>query len=119
MTDNYIQNGKKYHARGNTIIIEIEEVKNTGSSSIIILPDDRREELYLARRTGFVRAIGNFAWSDKGESYAKVGDKVIFKRYAGTDLNRTLEGALPKDEPLLRTMEDFEIQCVIEDVESK
>lgn len=111
--DTYVQNGVEYAVKGNALLVEIEGVQKTIGSGIIELPEDNIERLMLARMTGFIRAIGKEAWSDKKEPYAALGDKVVFKRYAGNDVNRTTTGSLSRDEPLLRTMEDYEILCVI------
>lgn len=111
----YKLNGRKYKTGGRTVIVELEGVGDTIKDSFLIMDEGVQEKLLVARTSGFVRAISEKAFTDKDSLKVNLGDKVIFKRYGGTDLNRTIHGSVPKDQPLLRLMEDFEILCVIED----
>jgi co-chaperonin GroES (HSP10) len=104
-----------YHMKGTKVLVEVEKIGNTVGSGIIQMDETLQSQLQLAHKRGIVRAIGSKAWFDKGEVIAKVGDKVIFRRYSGDDTNRTVEGNLNPNEPLYRIMEDECIQCAYEE----
>lgn len=84
---------------GDRILVKIvaKEEKTTGG---IFLPDTAKEK----SQVGEVAAVGSGARNDKGERIApevKVGDKVMYSKYAGTELK--LDG----DEFLLLTEKDI------------
>lgn len=82
----------------------VEEVSKGG----IILPADEREKTVITQ--GKVVAIAEGAWSDKPEgSYPKVGDKVVFAKYAGNTITD------PDDGKEYRLMLDEDIRAILED----
>jgi co-chaperonin GroES (HSP10) len=119
VTNSYTQNGIKYTVRGFHVIVEIDGAAPTLGSGIIQMAPDTYERVMQSKKTGILRAVGSLAWSDKGEPFAKVGDRVILKPYAGESLNRKDDGSLPQDEPVLRVMPDLEILGTIERVENE
>ncbi|MFT8364058.1 MAG: co-chaperone GroES [Sporolactobacillus sp.] len=69
---------------GDRIVIEPQE-KEEKTASGIVLPDSAKEK----PQEGHVIAVGAGKVSDKGERIAldvKEGDKVIFSKYAGTEV---------------------------------
>jgi chaperonin GroES len=73
---------KKIKPLGNRIVIEREEAKATKGG--ILLPDSAQEK----PRQGKVVAVGPGKTDDKGRHRAvelKVGDKILFSSYAGTE----------------------------------
>ncbi|EST10911.1 co-chaperone GroES [Sporolactobacillus laevolacticus] len=69
---------------GDRIVIEPQE-KEEKTASGIVLPDSAKEK----PQEGRVIAVGAGKVSDKGERIAldvKEGDKVIFSKYAGTEV---------------------------------
>lgn len=69
---------------GDRIVIEPQEKEETTASGIV-LPDSAKEK----PQEGRVVAVGAGKVSDKGERIAldvKEGEKVIFSKYAGTEV---------------------------------
>lgn len=75
---------------GHRILIEQEDlhehddVYKSAKSSGIIVQLDRNVKAQEGVDVGLVRKIGPTAWKDfGGEPWCKVGDKVVFAKYAG------------------------------------
>ncbi len=109
--------GKRtYYLKGRFLLVEIETVDDhIGESNLLLASDKTSTELQAGHPFGYVRAIGNSCWCDETEPRAEVGDRVSFKRYAGTTINRLKAGNLNTLEPELRTMQDYEISCRVEE----
>ena len=72
------------------ILIEVEEVE-TITQGGIILPDSGRDRERIAQEQGTIVAMGQCACSEVdiwGENPPKVGDKVIFSKYAGATIQK-------------------------------
>ena len=110
----YKQGKYIYKAKGTSVIVEMEEIDNKIGTSGLIMPDNTTEDFQIGHPYGYVRAIGSYAWNDEFEPRAKIGERVTFKRYAGTTITRLKAGNVNKQEPELRIMRDFEISCVVE-----
>lgn len=70
---------------GNRVLLELieEETKTSGG---IVLPDSAKEKPRYAK----VVALGKGTLSENGERLpmeVSVGDKVVFEKYAGTEIN--------------------------------
>ncbi|HHU92679.1 MAG TPA: co-chaperone GroES [Halanaerobiaceae bacterium] len=78
-----------------------EEEKSKGG---LVLPDTAREE---KPQQGEVVAIGNEVTPENGEAPVKVGDKVIFDKYAGNKIT------LNEEEYVILSIDD--VLAVIED----
>tara|TARA_R110000868_G_scaffold17182_1_gene75830 strand:+ start:469 stop:798 length:330 start_codon:yes stop_codon:yes gene_type:complete len=63
-----------------------EEVTEGG----IILTEDTKDKEGAAETRGVVVAIGNRAWTDKGDEKdrCEVGDTVMIAKYSGTPINK-------------------------------
>lgn len=69
---------------GFSVVVKPDEVEEVSAGGIILNPNDR-EKLVIVE--GTVLAIAEGAWSDKPEgSYPKEGDKVVFAKYAGSEI---------------------------------
>jgi len=80
----------------------VEEVSKGG----IILNTDQRDEAVIIK--GTLIAKGKGAWSDKPEdSYPDVGDKVIYAKYAGTEIKD------PDDGEKYRLIIDEDIKAIV------
>lgn len=69
---------------GNRVLLEVEEEETTTASGIV-LPDSAKDKQQFAK----VVAVGEGKLLDSGERLpleVRVGDKVIFEQYAGTEL---------------------------------
>ncbi len=96
---------------GDRILVKrLKEEQKTKSG--IIIPDTAKEK----PRLGEVIAVGDGKLLDNGQVVplkVKVGDKVLFGKYAGTEIDNSLiEGAGDEDEYLI--MNEDEILAVVE-----
>jgi co-chaperonin GroES (HSP10) len=118
-TSEYVQNGVKYKPGGYYLLVEIEAVHC--KKSLIVRPDeDEIKEKYLkSRRYGIVRAMGSMCYNDESSPRCTVGDRIGFNTYTGIDANRSIEGEVPENEPLLRYMLDKEVLGTVEIIREK
>lgn len=65
------------------ILIKVEEVEDKSSGGIY-LPDNTRDREQTAHDRGTLIAISEMSFDGWTGTIPKVGDKVIFKKYAGT-----------------------------------
>lgn len=75
----------KIQPLGDRIVIKVVEVKEEKTKSGLYVPDTAKEK----PQEGEVLAVGPGARNDKGERIPidiNVGDKVIFSKYAGTEV---------------------------------
>lgn len=76
-------------AVGWTVLVKPAEVEKTSASGIILNAPTEEDRIQLAQIFGEVVAIGPIAWADERDTLGQfhrrceVGDKVIFRRYAG------------------------------------
>ena len=69
---------------GYYVMVKPDPVEEVSKGGIILNPDDR-EKVVITK--GNVVSIAEGAWTDKPEgSYPKVGDRVIFAKYAGNEI---------------------------------
>jgi len=88
---------------GGRILIKPDPVETKTKSGIVLAIDEKREG--AASVTGVVIAIGELAWKEfvdgkwkqVYEPYAKVGDRVQYRRYTGV----IVEGDTPEETYLL------------------
>lgn len=69
---------------GNRVLLELVEEETTTSGGIV-LPDSAKEKPHYAK----VVAVGEGKMLDNGERLpleVSVGDKVVFEKYAGTEI---------------------------------
>ncbi|SHG38676.1 chaperonin GroES [Thermosyntropha lipolytica DSM 11003] len=75
----------KIQPLGDRLVIKVAEVKEEKTKSGLYVPDTAKEK----PQEGEVLAVGPGARNDKGERIPmdiNVGDKVIFSKYAGTEV---------------------------------
>lgn len=93
---------------GNRILIKPDPVETKTKSGIVLAIDEKREG--AASVTGVVLATGELAWKEfvdgkwkqVYEPYAKVGDRVQYRRYTGV----IVEGETPEETYLLMNDSD-------------
>ena len=73
--------------QGHYILILPEEVEKKTASGIILV-DETIENKQRDTTQGTLVAVGHIGWSEfgDGQPWAKVGDKVIYGKYAGRDM---------------------------------
>lgn len=72
------------------ILLKVDEVEEVTSGGII-LPDTGRDREQIAQEAGEIIAMGDCACSERdiwGDNPPKVGDRVIFSKYAGATIKR-------------------------------
>lgn len=90
----------KIQPLGDRVVVKVVEVSEEKTKSGLYVPDTAKEKPQEAE----VLAVGPGALNDKGERIAMqvaVGDKVIFSKYAGTEVK--IDG----DEYLIMTERDI------------
>jgi chaperonin GroES len=68
---------------GNRILLLPIEVQQKSASGIIIATEETSAREQMANTTGIVVAMGDQCFADEPAPWCKVGDKVIFAKYAG------------------------------------
>ncbi len=111
----------KFNPAGHRVVVKLakleeqhegfipESLKNAGFK--IKAAVDEEELVKVACDQGFIVAIGPNAWKHPdlgGEPWAKIGDEVVFGRYAGKIFRN------PDDEEDYMVLNDEDIQMVIE-----
>lgn len=92
---------------GHIVLVKPLEVEERTASGIVISTrtQTRREE--MGQTEAVVIALGNTAYSDQAEPWCKVGDRVVFARYAGTE-RKGSDGAT------YRLINDLDVKGVLE-----
>jgi len=65
------------------VLIKPQEVKEVSQGGIILTTEKSKEREQMGNTTGIVIAMGDQCYADELTSWCKVGDKVIFAKYAG------------------------------------
>jgi chaperonin GroES len=65
------------------VLIKPQEVKEVSQGGIILTTEKSKEREQMANTTGIVIAMGDQCYADEPTPWCKVGDKVIFAKYAG------------------------------------
>lgn len=91
---------------GHRVLIKPEIVEEKTSGGIILAQTTKDREQQATMR-GVVVEVGENAWKafDDGRPWAKVGDKVVFRKYAGEKV--------PEGDNEYRVVNDEDILCVI------
>ncbi len=98
----------KFDPRGHRLLIKsviLEQVSKGGIVMETGIKDTEDSEI------AEILAIGSQAWKDVGDGtpWAKVGDKIVIKRYAGMKM--------PKSTEIQRVINDEDLVAVVEDYE--
>ena len=98
------------YPKGDRILLKPEEVETVTQGGIII-PDTQIEKYANAQVFGVLVDVGPDAWSDYSEPFAKIGDRVMFAKYGGLQVDG-------KDGCKYRISNDTDITAVVDaDVE--
>jgi len=65
------------------VLIKPQEVKKVSKGGIILSTESNSDREQMANTTGVVIAMGDQCYADEPTPWCKVGDKVIFAKYAG------------------------------------
>lgn len=91
---------------GETILVLPDEIETTTASGIVKVTEANLEREQLAQVDGVVIAVSDLAWRDEPGPRAKVGDRVIFAKYAGM----VRKG---KDGKTYRMINDTDVKAVL------
>jgi chaperonin GroES len=68
---------------GNRILIKPQEIAKVSKGGILLTTETTAAREQMGNTTGIVVAMGNHCYLEDSSSWCKVGDKVIFAKYAG------------------------------------
>jgi len=71
------------HPKGHRVLIKPDSVEEVSESGIVLSVGQTAERERLAQLKGTVIEVGNTAWHDQPEPWAKTGDRIIFGKYSG------------------------------------
>lgn len=97
---------KKHRALNTNVIVRDCHQNDDRKVGVIIV-----QQYDMSRAEGFIEDIGSNAFEDFGECKPKVGDRVVFARYAGKELGAGDDG------DTRRVMRDLDILCLVEKTE--
>jgi len=92
---------------GHIILVLPFEVEEVSSGGIVVVRGDEVKREQMGQTEAEVVAIGNTAYSDQPAPWCKVGDRVVFARYAGTERKG-------KDGKTYRLINDLDVKAVLE-----
>ena len=102
-----IVNKSGINPKGHTVLVLPKKVEEKTASGIIISTANETDRLQMAEMYGVVVAVSDLAWSDQLKPFAKVGDHVIFAKYAG----HMFEG---NDGVTYRLVSDLDIKATLD-----
>jgi len=65
------------------VLVKPKEVMEKSSGGIILATEKTKEREQMSNTTGIVISMGDQCYADEPSPWCKVGDKVIFAKYAG------------------------------------
>jgi len=109
-TDNDVPTPKKIpQPVGYRILIRPRGVTEKTKGGIILTDSSKDGQSYL-NSVGQVLATGNECYSDRKKPWCKVGDWVIFGRYAGARISvQNVKMVLLNDDEIIATLENPEV----------
>lgn len=72
---------------GWTLLVRCDPIEKTAGGGVIELPLDTVMRRELAQTRATVLTIGEHAWSDEEAPRCAVGDRILFRQYAGEMLD--------------------------------
>jgi len=92
------------------VLIKPDKIEDRSAGGIY-LPDSAREREEYATDRGEILAVGPQFFDDLGEPKPKVGDKVLFNKYAGSLFDTDIDGKRTK----VRLMNDKDICAILKE----
>lgn len=100
--------------RGYRVLVKTDDIETVTPGGIVLAIDEKVEA--AAQQTGTVVGVGHTCWKSSTldqAPWAKVGDRVLFSKYAGRVIIDPVTG---ED---FMTMNDDDIICVIGTIENR
>jgi len=109
-TDNDVPTPKKIpQPVGYRILIRPRGITEKTKGGIILTDSSKDGQSYL-NSVGQILAMGNECYSDRKKPWCKVGDWVIFGRYAGARISvQNVKMVLLNDDEIIATLENPEV----------
>lgn len=73
-------------AVGYRLLVKVEEIKDKSDGGIIVVTESTRALEENAQQIGTVLSVGPDCWAEYPNKWAKVGDKIVFAKYAGRNI---------------------------------
>jgi chaperonin GroES len=65
------------------VLVKPQEIKEVSESGIVLTTGSFKDREQMGNTTGLVVAMGDQCYADEPAPWCKVGDKIIFAKYAG------------------------------------
>ncbi len=91
---------------GHILLVKPLEVEEVSKGGIIMSTGSQTRREEMGQTEAEVVSLGNTAYKDQPEPWCKVGDRVVFARYAGTER----KGA---DGQMYRLINDLDVKGVL------
>ena len=95
---------------GHIVLVLPEEVEVKSKAGIILTTASQTQRESMAQTEATVIALGNTAYSDQAFPWCKVGDRVLFAKYAGTMCQ-------DQDGKTYRLINDLDVKAILDPVE--
>jgi co-chaperonin GroES (HSP10) len=100
------------HVVGYRVLVKPDPLEKKTESGIILEYASMEDRLQMAVTTGTVVALGNQAYKTKevspdGKPWCKVGDRIMFGKYAGKFITN------PDDDEMYMVMNDVDVLAVL------
>lgn len=102
-----MKNESGIYPQGDRVLVMIEEIKKK-EGQMIELPESVKRQHEQAQMAGHLVAKGVDAWSDYKDSFASIGDRVMFARHGGIEVTG-------KDGVKYRILNDVDITATLDD----
>ena len=91
---------------GHILLVLPLEVEKKTAAGIIVATDSQSRREEMGQTEAEVIALGSTAYGDQPEPWCKVGDRVVFARYAGTERKGS-------DDRMYRLINDLDVKGVL------
>ncbi len=95
---------------GHIVLVLPEEVEVKSKAGIILTTASQTQRESMAQTEATVIALGNTAYVDQAAPWCKVGDRVLFAKYAGT-MCQGLDGKT------YRLINDLDVKAILDQAE--
>lgn len=95
------------YPQGDRVLVKPDEIEEELESGIV-LPEQVRQMHGQAQTAGYLVAAGADSWSDYRQSFAGIGDRVMFAKYGG-------QVVWGKDGAEYRVLNDTDITAIVDE----
>lgn len=102
-----MDNKSGIHPSGDRVLIKPDKIEEKTKGGIVIAHTIAEQHM-MAQTSGVLVATGPDCWSDYKQSFAGIGDRVMFAKYGG-------QVVIGKDGQEYRVLNDIDITAIIEE----